>query len=266
MVWHMWLWYEYTSNWFGKFISEVNLRSFTLLLSNIEDLSIWFKHISGSIALYFQISQNIWIYLPHIAYIVECWYINKQNPWMYKIYLDQLPFIAKQIECRNINMQNILTIYCMMSLVYEIYLDQLPYIAKQTECWNIKIAKYLDIILHDVADIWNIPGPIASSLPTLLTNRRLNPIVAPLKVHSLNSLRNFHMHILIWLYSSHWIPKVKSSFEIILHSLWIFSKILKMHIDNFTTSVKHLKPVPLVMPEYYKLVFQMRETTKHQQI
>ena len=116
---------------------------------------------------------------------------------MYKIYLDQLPFIAKQIECRNINMQNILRLYCMMSLVYEIYLDQLSYIAKQTECWNIKIAKYLDIILHDVADILNIPGPIASSLPTLLTNRRLNPILAPLKVHSFNFLRNFHMHILI---------------------------------------------------------------------
>ena len=39
--------------------------------------------------------------------------------------------------------------------------------------------------------------------------------------------------------------------ELILHSLWIFSKILKMHIDNFMTSVKHLKPLPLVTPEYY---------------
>ena len=31
----------------------------------------------------------------------------------------------------------------------------------------------------------------------------------------------------------------------------MFSKILKMHIDNFMTSVKHLKPLPLVTPEYY---------------
>ena len=115
MFWHMWLWYKYTSTWFANI-----LRSLTLLLPNIEDISIWIRNISGQIALHWWILPNITKYINmKYTFLTLLILLNADisiskipNIAWYEIYLDQLPYIAKQIECWNINMQNILALYC----------------------------------------------------------------------------------------------------------------------------------------------------------
>ena len=116
----------------------------------------------------------------------------------------------------------------------------------------------------------DIPGPIASSLPTLLTNRRLNPILAPLKsvrIHKVFIYNGVHWRVVYSprfynksIFLSLWYNAVIVNLTLLVKSFlyisriwisqshlifpWIFSKIIKMHIDNFMASVKHLMPLP----------------------
>ena len=135
-----------------------------------------------------------------------------------------------------------------------------------------------------------IPGPIASSLPTLLTNRRLNPILAPLKsvhkdfvyngVHwSVMYSHSYRFHnksifFIISIYNAGTanLALLVKSFLYIAHLNFPISSNIPLNIfkDNknahwqFYGIRKTFNATSLVISEYYSHKFH--PATRHQQI
>ena len=135
----------------------------------------------------------------------------------------------------------------------------------------------------------NIPGPIASSLPTLLTNRRLNPILAPLKsvrVHKDFIYNDVHWRVMYSprfhnksIFLSFWynagtanLALLVKSFLYIAHLNFPISSNIPLNIfkDNknahwqFYGIRKTFNATSLVISEYYSHKFH--PATRHQQI